>query len=423
MTGGGRYNRRGKQAENGGKMRLRCFGLVAAALAAALVAAVPAAAAEFIDSAGRRAILPAQIGRVMAAGPASAVFAYVLTPEKLIGWPEALSPAQRALIQPRYARLPVTGELGGAFPTATAATVTRLHPDLILGYGQITPPTVALADRIQRDTGVPYILLDDSIQVMPALLRQLTPILGAGEHGYAVGTYAFRAIGALRGQLLITPADDRPRVYYGRGADGLEAALPGSPQASAIEQAGVINVARGLGRGALVRITRHELLAWDPQIIIAEDRNFYDSLLHRSEWRGLAAVRAKKVYLAPGRPFGWIDDPPGPNRTLGLYWLSGLFYPNLEQQDIRALARDFYQLYYGIQLTDRQLEALLRGALPPGQNPRLANVPIFGSEPIPMPNPGAGPPPGTAPGRPGLGPKAPAPLLQIPNPPASPDSP
>ena len=194
-------------------MRLRRLGLVAVALAAALVSARPAAAGEFTDSAGRRVVLPEQISRIMAAGPASAVFVYVLVPDKLIGWPQALSRAQRALILPRYAQLPVTGELGGAFPTATAADVVRLHPDLILGYGRITPPTVALAERIQHDTGVPYILLDDGIQVMPALLRQLTPILGAGEHGYSVGTYAFRAVNVLRGQLLITPADDRARVY------------------------------------------------------------------------------------------------------------------------------------------------------------------------------------------------------------------
>jgi iron complex transport system substrate-binding protein len=411
-------------------MRWRALGLWAAYLTVTLLAAASVSAAEFTDSAGRRVELPPQIGRIMAAGPASAVFVYALVPDKLIGWPQALSPTQRALILPRYARLPVTGELGGAFPTATAADVVRLHPDLILGYGQITAPTVALADRIQHATGVPYILLDDGIQVMPALLRDLTPILGAGEHGYSVGTYAFQAVNVLRGQLLITSADNRPRVYYGRGADGLEAALPGSPQASDIEQAGVINVARAIGRGALVRITRAELLAWDPQIIIAEDPHFYDALLHRGEWRGLAAVRAKKVYLAPGVPFGWIDDPPGVNRAIGLYWLSGLFYPDLYQQDIRAVAREFYQLYWGVQLSDRQLDALVRPAVPPGQNQQLANVPIFGAEPAPMPNlpPGAGEPPvGSAPsgpsGRPGLGPRSAAPMLQIPAPPAEPNSP
>ena len=74
-------------------MRLRRLGLVAVALAAALVAARPAAAGEFTDSAGRRVVLPEQISRIMAAGPASAVFVYVLVPDKLIGWPQALQNA------------------------------------------------------------------------------------------------------------------------------------------------------------------------------------------------------------------------------------------------------------------------------------------------------------------------------------------
>jgi iron complex transport system substrate-binding protein len=370
---------------------------------ALLLAAAPARSAEFTDSAGRRVMLPAEIERIMPAGPASAVFVYALVPQKLVGWPLALSRSQRALLPAKYARLPVVGQIGGRYPTATAADVARLHPDLIIGYGVISPPTIALADRIQQQSHTPYILLDDSIQLMPQLMRQMSPILGAGDHGIAVASYAFHAIGALRGQLLISPADNRPLVYYGRGADGLETALPGSAQASDIEQAGVINVAGGLGRNGLVRVTPDQIFAWNPQIIVADQRSFYNALLHSPRWRGLAAVRTKKVYLAPADPFGWIDDPPGVNRAVGLYWLAGLFYPDQYQQDLRAVARDFYQLYYGVQLTDRQVEALVRPAEPPNQGQQLANIPIIGAEPTPTPNipPGAGmqtPPPGI-PGR------------------------
>ena len=370
---------------------------------ALLVAAAPARAAEFTDSAGRRVMLPAEIDRIMPAGPASAVFVYALVPQKLVGWPLALSRSQRALLPAKYARLPVVGQLGGPYPTATAYDVERLHPDLIIGYGVISPPTIALANRIQQQSHTPYILLDDSIQLMPQLLRQLSPILGAGDHGLAVASYAFHAIGALRGQLLISPATDRPTVYYGRGADGLETALPGSAQASDIEQAGVINVAGGLGRNALTQVTPDQIFAWNPQIIVAQQRSFYNALLRSPRWRGLAAVRAKKVYLAPADPFGWIDDPPGVNRAVGLHWLAGLFYPDQYQQDLRAVARDFYQLYYGVQLTDRQVEALVRSAEPPGQNQKLANIPIIGAEPTPTPNipPGTGmqTPPSGIPGR------------------------
>jgi iron complex transport system substrate-binding protein len=229
----------------------------------------------------------------------------------------------------------------------------------------------------------------------------MSPIFGAGDNGLAVASYAFHAVGAPRGELLITSPTDRPLVYYGRGPDGLETALPGSAEASVIEQAGVINVAGGLGRGGLTRVTRGQIFGWNPQIIIAQQRSFYNALLRGWQWRGLAAVRSKKVYLAPADPFGWIDDPPGVNRAIGLYWLASLFYPNLYQQDIRTVAREFYQLYYGVQLTDRQLEALVRPAEPnTGQTQRLANVPLLGAEPPPMPSipPDAGmanPPAGT----------------------------
>lgn len=386
-------------------MPLRSLAMRIAIGLALVFAAAPARSDEFTDSAGRRVMLPAEIDRIMPAGPASAVFVYALVPQKLIGWPLALSRAQRSFLPAKYARLPVIGQIGGPYPTATADDVARLHPDLIIGYGVISPPTIALADRIQQQSHIPYILIDDSIQLMPQLLRQLSPILGAGDHGLAVGSYVFHAIGALRGQLLISSANDRPTVYYGRGADGLETVLPGSPQASDIEQAGVINVTTGLGRNALIRVTPDQIFAWNPQVIIAEQRSFYNALLHSPRWSGLAAVRAKKVYLAPADPFGWIDDPPGVNRAIGLYWLGSLFYPDQYQQDLRAVARDFYQLYYGVQLTDRQVEALVRPAQPPGQNPQLANIPIIGAEPPPMPNipPGTGPqtPPPGIPGRAG----------------------
>ena len=75
---------------------------------------------------------------------------------------------------------------------------------------------------------------------------------------------------------------------------------------------------------------------------------------------------------------------------------------------MHAITREFYQLYYGVQLTDRQLQALLRDAINPVTAPsQVANVPIFGAEPPPMPgtlpaDPGMGAPPAGIPGRGGV---------------------
>jgi iron complex transport system substrate-binding protein len=387
-------------------MPLRSHATRVAVLLLSMLFAASVRAAEFTDSAGRRVMVPDQVERIMPAGPASAVFVYALVPNKLIGWTGPLSRAQRALLPAKFARLPVVGQLGGATPTATADDVARLRPDLIIGYGVISPPTVALADRIQQQTKIPYILLDDSIQLMPELLAQVGALVGAGDHRLAVASYAYHAIEGLRGQLLISSAIDRPLVYYGRGSDGLETGLPGSPAMSDIDQAGVINVAAGLGRGGLIRVTREQIFSWNPQFIVAQERSFYNALLRDPQWRDLPAVRNKRVYLAPADPFGWIDGPPGVNRAIGLYWLSNLFYPDLYQEDLRTTAREFYQLFYGVQISDRQLEALIRPAESNvGETRRLANVPIYGAEPPPLPGapPGAETaPPAGVPGR-GMG--------------------
>jgi iron complex transport system substrate-binding protein len=213
--------------------------------------------------------------------------------------------------------------------------------------------------------------------------------------------------------LLIAPADERPIVYYGRGPHGLETGLGGSQAMAAIDQAGVINVAARLGLGELTRVTRDQIIDWNPPIIIARQRSFYDALLRSTAWRGLIAVASKRVYLEPADPFGWIDDPPGVNRIIGLYWLTGLFYPDQYQEDLRTNVREFYDKFYRIKLTDRQLEALVRPAgLSAGESPRIG-VPLLGAEPVPFPNaaPNAPAPSGRPPGRGGLGaPGLPSPM-------------
>ena len=373
--------------------------------------AAPGRAADFVDSAERYAVLPDRVGRVMAANQSAAVLVFVLTPEKLAGWSQPLSRQQRAYLPAKYARLPVVGELNGPTPTAAADAVARLHPDLIIDTGIVTPEIAARADAIQQQTRVPYILIDGSIQHIPNSLETVGAMLGVAERGQDLASYTRNAIDGLRGRLLITESTSRPLVYYGRGPDGLETGLAGSQTMAAIDQAGVINVAAPLGRGEPTRVTREQIFQWDPAIIIAQQRSFYNALQRDRSWRGLAAVAKRRVYLAPSEPFGWIDDPAGVNRIIGLPWLTALFYPDVYQEDLRTNVRDFYDNFYRVKLTDRQLETMLRAAeARTGETRGALGVPILGAEPVPVPSgpsygpqgrpPGRGGPPGSMPGIP-----------------------
>lgn len=379
-----------------------------------ILAAGPGRAAGFVDAAERYVAIPDRVGRVMTANPAADVLIFVLAPEKLLGWSTALSREQRTYLPAKFTRLPILGGMNPPNPAVIVQTVARVRPDLIVEAGPVSPEVAARAEQIQQQTGVPYIVLDNDIQTTPRALRTVGAMLGVAERGNDLANYADNAIDALRGRLLIAPADERPLVYYGRGPDGLETGLGGSQAMACIDQAGVINVAARLGRGELKRVTRDEIFAWNPAIVIAEERSFYLSLQRSATWRGLSAVANKRVYLAPRDPFGWIDDPPGVNRIIGLYWLTALFYPDQYQEDLRTSVRDFYDKFYRVKLSDRQLEALVRPAAARlGGSQQLIGVPLLGAEPVPFPNATPNAPPSNArpPGRGGFG---------MPRPPGSP---
>jgi hypothetical protein len=240
-------------------------------------------------------------------------------------------------------------------------------------------------------TGIPYILVDDSFPRMPTVLRSTGAMVGDNDRAIDLALFAEHAIAGLRGRLLIRPANARPHVYYGRGPDGLTAALPGSPAGEAIDEAGAINVAAPLGRGAEVAISREQLLGWDPEIIIAAERSFYAALQRNPAWRRLSAVRNKRVYLEPDNPFGWIEGPSGVNRLIGLYWLSMLFYPDATQEDLRATTCDFYDKFYELKLTNAQIEAMVRPAgIAPPETLRPVGEPLVGLGAAPSSTPPSG---------------------------------
>ena len=75
-----------------------------------------------------------------------------------------------------------------------------------------------------------------------------------------------------------------------------------------------------------------------------------------------AAVKQQRVFVSPRLPFGWIDEPPSLNRILGLIWLKRVFFPDRASGDLRAETRDFYKLFYQVELSDAQLDQLLAGS-------------------------------------------------------------
>jgi iron complex transport system substrate-binding protein len=341
-------------------------------LALYLACAVPAAARDVVDSVGRRVAVPDRVEKVMAAGPNAAVVLYVLAPEKMIGWPSAPRTEERPFIAPAYRDLPEHGRLTGRGDTANLEVVLKARPDLVFDFGSVTPTYSSLAERVQEQTGLPYLLFDGHLDVTAASLRRIGDVLGVQDRAAAIARAVEEIESLIAARLKDVPESARRRVYLARQANGLETGLRGSINTEIIERAGGVNVAeRSSGRGGIANVSVEQLLAWAPDTVVTWERNFFQHVYDDPVWRTVPAVQDRRVYLAPRLPFGWIDAPPSINRYIGLRWVASLLYPDRFPEDFRAVARDFHRLFYGVDLDEPTLDRLLDPAgIPVSPRPR-----------------------------------------------------
>jgi iron complex transport system substrate-binding protein len=322
-------------------------------------------ARSLMDGAGRRVDLPARVERVYAAGPPASILVFAIAPDKLIGWTSAWRDAERPFIAKKYADLPTLGRLTGRGNTANVEIVLQARPDLIIDYGTVRPTLASLADRVQQQTGIPYLLFDGDFDRMADSIRQIGAAVGEEGRAEALARYAENTVSEINRRVAQVPPAHRPRVYYGRGPLGLNTGLAGSISAEFIEQLGAINVAAELGKGGLVQVSIEQVLRWNPDIVVTIDPNFYGHARSHPSWRELPAIKAGRFHLAPNLPFGWIDFPPSVNRLIGLRWLASILYPDAFPEDLRPIVRDFYSRCYHQTPSEAQLDQLLGPSTPP----------------------------------------------------------
>jgi iron complex transport system substrate-binding protein len=156
------------------------------------------------------------------------------------------------------------------------------------------------------------------------------------------------------------PPANRPSIYIARGPHGLETAVAGSIGSEVVDLVGARNVAsREIAPRTIVDVSPEQILAWQPDVILTVDRRFYAMVRTDPVWREVKAVQTGNIHFVPDLPFSWLDNPPAPNRLIGLLWLGKLLYPAVFPHDIRAEARRFYALFYQQEPSDAQLDGLL----------------------------------------------------------------
>jgi iron complex transport system substrate-binding protein len=325
---------------------------------------VPGTAGRLVtDSTGRQVEVSDRIERVIAAGPPASVLMTILAPKKLIGWNRKPPPEELPYLPLIVRSLPEIGRLTGRGGTANLEVVMAAKPDLILDFGSVSETYTSLADRVQNQTRIPYVLIDGRFARTLAGLRLLGGILGVNQRAEEL---AKRMEDILRDVDRVTapiPPDSRARVYLARGTRGLETGNRGSINTEIIERTGAVNVVDGgLPSGGLYNVSLEQVVAWNPDTIVTVDPGVAEHIRLDPSWSQIDAVRRGRVFLSPKLPYGWIDAPPSLNRLIGLQWMARLLFPDRFSGHIRDVARDFYRQFYQVDLGEPELDKLLDGA-------------------------------------------------------------
>ena len=328
-------------------------------LAATLAAPRIARAATVRDGAGREIAIPVRVERVFPAGPPAAITLYTLAPDLLLGWPRANRPEECAYMMPDVCTRPEVGRITGRGNTANLESVIALKPDLILDVGSTSATFVSLAERVQQQTGIPYALLDGRFDGISATYRKLGELVGRQNDAEKLARYADDTLKTITGRIAAIAPSARARVYYARGPRGLVTGLGGSINVETIEMLAQ-NVA-GENKGGLANVSIEQVLLWNPDVIVTIDQDFAATVRNDPAWGSVKAVRDGRVHLSPKMPFGWVDFPPSVNRLIGLWWLAKILYPDKFPEDMRALTRDFYTMYYHRTPSDAQIDHVLAG--------------------------------------------------------------
>lgn len=324
---------------------------------------------EITDMAGRKVTVPTaeNIKSVFSTGPVAAIFLYMVAPDKLLGWNYELNDVEKSIILDKYQDLPNFG-MGDA---VNYEAVIAANPTIAINSGKINDAMVSDCDALSESLGIPVVAVDNELNNSAEAFRFMGELLGVEDHAEELAQYAeqvFTDINALSD----IPEEKKVSVYFGNGEDSLETAPRGSQHAQILDVINAVNVADlELGDGSRVQISAEQLLAWDPDVIVVNGEPKADKsgssaaedILSNPDYASLKAVQDQKVYGTPNAPFSWVDRPAGPNRLIGMRWFSALIYPEYIKCDINEEIHKFFDLFYHVDLSDEQLENVLKGTL------------------------------------------------------------
>lgn len=358
---------------------IKYFKLLTIAVVLSAAAAAPIAAAGeqelststnsriITDMAGRTNELPVEINRIFCKSPMATIMLYTLAPEKLLGWNYKFTENEAALIPAKYRDLPVLGGWFGRKNTANIEEIVAMEPDIILDMDFINAAAIEADDILQKQTGIPVILVDGSgFERFADVYRFTGELINSRAPAEMLAEYCEKTLDEIKNVSSAISDDQRITVYYAEGPEGLQTEAAGSRSTELIRLVGALDSTAppGSSNSFKINVSLEQVMLWNPDVIVTAAAGggsppFLIEEQQNQGWKVIDAVKNNRIYFIPQNPFGWFDRPASVNGLIGIKWLAEKLYPEQYDYDIASEVKKFYSLFYHIELNSIGLQQLL----------------------------------------------------------------
>ena len=321
----------------------------------------------YTDSLKRDVTVCVPIGRIAITGPLSQIYILPLAGDLLVGVSNAFS-ADAALYLPEeiFSKAQI-GQLYGGKGEMDLESLLSADPDLVIDIGEPKSSMAEDLNKLQDQTGIPFVHVDATVKTAPEAYRTLGMLLDRREKAEELAVWLEDTYTMIESMMGRVDADGaRKTVLYCLGDKGTNVIARGSFHAETIDlmaqNLAVLDDAAMTGLGSEVDL--EQLLLWDPDVLLFAPDSCYASVADDPQWQSLGAVARGTFYRTPEGPYGWLSSPPGVQRYLGMLWLGTLLYPEYADYDLQVEVTEYYRLFYGCELTQELYQSLMTGALP-----------------------------------------------------------
>jgi len=314
--------------------------------ALAIIFSVNINARTITDDHGRVVEVPEHITKIYAASPPLTMSLLAFNPDLVAGLNSPFNEMQKKYVASAYNK-PVVGGFMGQGNIPNFEILAGIKPDVIIMWTRMRGYEKILT-KFEK-MGIPVLLVNnESIYDLITQFELFAKLTGDTTRADELIAYTKKSLSLIESLKKELSKQKEVRYYFAQGLDGLSSECEGSFHLEPFKYAGAKNAldCRMSSNYGMEKISMESVILSNPDVIVAMERTFTDTLMQNPQWRNLRAVKEGKVFTVPATPFNYISRPPSFMRLLGIRWLIDSFYPSLLEKPFEEEKKEFEKLFF-----------------------------------------------------------------------------